>query len=487
MKKITIDIDDTNSLDGILNSQKFKEAEHIIIKGTSEEGLFKFVNINKTHFVKVLDLSKTCFLIQGYLFKNHLHQIDFLGNLREIILPENLEILKTGTIGLTYNLQKITFPKNLKKIEHHAIEAPKLKNATIPDTVEVIEDSAFSNCEKLTEINIPKNVKKLHSPFDWCFKVKQINLAPENPNFKIIKGAIFSPDGKKLICVPPALCENYKIPFGTEVLESGCFDSFAGKSVVIPESVKTIKQGTFKNCLKLETVLIPDSVVEMGYHSFMQCDKLKNLRLSEQIVNINEPFFYNCGNVKTITLPEKLEYIKSDILSDLYSLNKIIISPNNPNYSTYNGALYTKDMKRLIDIPRGKAEKLKLYEGVEVVSGGLFWAQETLKEFKFPDSVKIVETRFFDRCRKLEKITFGSQIEEISFDAFHDCDMLKTFVVPAEKPPKIIKQEKRSPLDHVAFWVEFDFKRMTVYVPKNAVEKYRNADFWKDAEIKEME
>ncbi len=357
MKKITIDIDDTNSLDGILNSQKFKEAEHIIIKGTSEEGLFKFVNINKTHFVKVLDLSKTCFLIQGYLFKNHLHQIDFLGNLREIILPENLEILKTGTIGLTYNLQKITFPKNLKKIEHHAIEAPKLKNATIPDTVEVIEDSEFSNCEKLTEINIPKNVKKLHSPFDWCFKVKQINLAPENPNFKIIKGAIFSPDGKKLICVPPALCENYKIPFGTEVLESGCFDSFAGKSVVIPESVKTIKHGAFKNCLKLETVLIPDSVVEMDNFCFMQCDKLKNIRLSEKIVNIDKSFFYNCGNVKTITLPEKLEFIKSGSLSGLYALNKIIISPNNPNFSTYNGALYTKDMKRLIEIPSGKAEK----------------------------------------------------------------------------------------------------------------------------------
>ena len=359
MKKITIDIDDTNSLDEILNSQEFKEANHISIKGTSEDGLFKVLNSNKCEAVKVLDLSKTCFLIQSRFFGNPLHRIEFLGNLREIILPENLETLKTGSIHCVDNLQKITFPKNLKKIEHHAIEAAKLKNATIPDSVEVIEDSAFSNCEKLTEINIPKNVKKLHSPFDWCLKVKKINLSPENKNFKIINNAIFSADGKNLICVPPALSENYEIPFGTGVLESGCFDSFQGKSVVIPESVKTIKHGAFKNCLKLETVLIPDSVVEMDNFCFMQCDKLKNIRLSEKIVNIDKSFFYNCGNVKTITLPEKLEFIKSGSLSGLYALNKIIISPNNPNYSTYNGALYTKDMKRLIEIPSGKAEKLK--------------------------------------------------------------------------------------------------------------------------------
>lgn len=97
----------------------------------------------------------------------------------------------------------------------------------------------------------------------------------------------------------------------------------------------------------------------MDNFCYMQCDKLKNIRLSEKIVNINKSFFYNCGNVKTITLPEKLEFIKSGSLSGLYALNKIIISPNNPNYSTYNGALYTKDMKRLIEIPSGKAEKLK--------------------------------------------------------------------------------------------------------------------------------
>ena len=124
------------------------------------------------------------------------------------------------------------------------------------------------------------------------------------------------------------------------------------------------------------------------------------------------------------------------------SVEEVLVSSENPNYSSFGGLLYSKDCKTLIACPGG-FEKTSLefnkYNDPQRVgsSTALLAAQlQTIKRDAFrncsgirgivlPDRLQTVERNAFSGCTALRAVTLPSSLESISYDAFENCNQLQ--------------------------------------------------------------
>ena len=68
-------------------------------------------------------------------------------------------------------------------------------------------------------------------------------------------------------------------------------------SLILPNSISSIEDETFKNCSKLSFVQIPDGVNTIGKNAFEWCQSLKALSIPRNITKIGENAFYKAYGV----------------------------------------------------------------------------------------------------------------------------------------------------------------------------------------------
>ena len=71
-------------------------------------------------------------------------------------------------------------------------------------------------------------------------------------------------------------------------------------SVIIPEGVTSIGEGTFCGCDSLTSVIIPEGVTEIGGLTFRKCTSLESVSLPKSLKKIGSRVFSNSG-VETVT------------------------------------------------------------------------------------------------------------------------------------------------------------------------------------------
>ena len=54
------------------------------------------------------------------------------------------------------------------------------------------------------------------------------------------------------------------------------------KSVVLPDTLKTIGRMAFYNCPSLTSIFIPDSVEEIGHSAFLYCENMQSIRFGNR-------------------------------------------------------------------------------------------------------------------------------------------------------------------------------------------------------------
>ncbi len=134
-------------------------------------------------------------------------------------------------------------------------------------------------------------------------------------------GVKYSPDGLRLLKATKELSGVYAIKQGTTVvcdkafMESvwrpgnSCFKFRSLKSIIIPNSVKSIGHYAFWGCASLKSITIPVGVVCIGCGAFGNCSSLTRIEIPNGVNGINSFTFNGCGSLESVIIPDSVTSI----------------------------------------------------------------------------------------------------------------------------------------------------------------------------------
>lgn len=155
------------------------------------------------------------------------------------------------------------------------------------------------------------------------------------------------------------------------------------------------------------------------------------------------------GPVTSITIPQTILNLNSGMLMSGDDLTTIIIHPDNPNYQSVDGVVFSKDQTTLVFYPSGK--------------GG---------EYVIPNTVTTIGDQAFSGNRKLSAVTIPSSVTTINLQAFSDCSALSKVSVKQSTPLVLSATE--------LIFSNVNKEICILEVPVGAKAAYQAAEVWKD-------
>lgn len=100
------------------------------------------------------------------------------------------------------------------------------------------------------------------------------------------------------------------------------------KTVILPDTVKSVGKNAFAGCAGISEIVIPDSVETIGEGAFSDCYNLKKITLPMGLEKIEAGTFTDCSYLSEIDIPFTVTEIGTEAFKNCYSLEKIKISKN---------------------------------------------------------------------------------------------------------------------------------------------------------------
>lgn len=216
------------------------------------------------------------------------------------------------------------------------------------------------------------------------------------------QGGVYSPDRKVLVRGPQD-CAHYTILDGTEELAKHAFHSCEKLvSVVMPDSVRTMRAGVFSHCTALETCVLSNSLTELAMSTFFACTSLKEVSLPPTIEELGAAAFHHCAALKQVEIPLSVKSIKAPAFSGC-SCEILLVSDY---YRVIGKALYADKFRRLMHCPTDATE------------------------FIVSETVCHIERNTFTFCEKLQQITILPTLLTVDGSAITACPQLKRILIP---------------------------------------------------------
>jgi hypothetical protein len=203
------------------------------------------------------------------------------------------------------------------------------------------------------------------------------------------------------------------------------------KEIILPDGITYIPKEQFSGNTNLERVVIPGSVRVIREHAFHHCLKLKNIEIPEGVVTIEEGAFTDCKRLQKVTLPDSLRKIGWYAFSNCVKLETINIPEGvdefGPGTFGYCSSLSSVKLPESLTIIRAE----EAYPYLEEY--GPFEKCKSLKSITIPQNVMDIGYRAFAYCTSLESIEIRGNVDNIHINAFRDCPVKSFWVMKGIK------------------------------------------------------
>lgn len=304
-----------------------------------------------------------------------------------------------------------------------------LKNVILPETLEIIEAEAFRSCANLEAMDIPEKTAYIgESAFRDCVKLQR--LAIRNGLIKIGERAFENCPRLTEISLPDDLAEIYGSVF------NGCKSL---KNIKLPAGLTVIGENAFADCVSLEKIDLPEEIIKIDDLVFSGCIKLKEVNIPNGIKKIGKAAFKNCRALTEMTIPQSVIYLSTDLFKGCDSLRTIKVDPKNKHYKSEpnkrdgnDHVLFNKSKSMIIAYPASSREvQYDIPDSVTVVSDWTFSECKKLNRITIPDSVEEIGEGAFCNCKLLDELEIPDSVEIIDDCAFRGCESLERIIIPS--------------------------------------------------------
>lgn len=237
------------------------------------------------------------------------------------------------------------------------------------------------------------------------------------------------------------------IPDGvTEIGEAAFREADFIRYVCVPESVTSIGESAFAYCQSLESIDLPDGLETIGQKAFFCCEKLVIYELPYCLNTIGDFAFSFCASLTSIDLSKNIVEIGLCAFGHCDSLKMVNIDPENEEYLSWDGILYSTDKTKLMLYPAGRdmynVKYLKsvrcigfsafsgtdicsiTLENITIIDCGAFNFCSNLYSISLPDCLTTIGAFAFSCCEELQDITLPDSLTKIGDYAFSECKKL---------------------------------------------------------------
>ena len=416
--------------------------------------------------------------IGSYAFSN-------CKGLKKINIPDSVITMGKGAFSSdnnSMNISELHIGSGLKAIPEETFKnCNQLTSVIVPNTVERIGSRAFSDCNKLTEITLPfvgasrdatgyscsfgyifdysdysykessyfdgdfapgygykaGGTTTYGSPYYYSFSVpsslKTVTITDAD---QIGKGAFHQCTNVSMIVLNDGITSIGDYAFYNNPWYNNSTDEFVTigdnvlikyngtkSSVTIPDTVKHIAGGVFKNNGKISEVILPNELLSIGDNAF-KGTALSTVTIPRSVTKIGTNAFPSCN----------LKVYQPSAGYDYNSSNKTVL---NDSYTKGNDTFYyiikSDDTAEIIGCETTSTELTVPEEidghTVSAIGDYGFAKCATLKSITIPKNIKTIGKYAFDGCTGLINATIPTTVSSVDDYAFNNCTGLKNVTI----------------------------------------------------------
>ncbi len=180
---------------------------------------------------------------------------------------------------------------------------------------------------------------------------------------------------------------------------------------------------------KIENISISHGITKIGKYAFCFCN-FSSVNIPSSVTRIEEDAFWGCDNLTSVWIPNSVSYLDTQAFIYCDKLSAINVSSDNPNYTSVNGVVFSKDKTTLYLFPSGKDGYYSIPEHVTCIGYNAFYTS-IVSTVYIPNTVREIEKGAFSFCKKLNNITLPKSISIIKASTFFYCLSLESITIPS--------------------------------------------------------
>ena len=292
-----------------------------------------------------------------------------------------------------------------------------------------------------------KDLKKIEIPDKVTFEATQYY---ENSKYDVVAIA----DTAFVKCEK---LEEITIPNSVKNIGRGAFKECTElyKDVKLPDSLTVLSDSLFYNCKNLQKIQM-GAVEEIGASAFNECTGLSLSTLPTTVQKVGSLAFCNCRNLTEITIPASVEKFADKVFLGCDALKEVTFDTNCkldtlPAYTFQN----CYNLKKYMLAPTMK-----------LIEEGAFMNCRSLDMVKIPESIGRIKERAFIGCSGITEVVIPESVKALGAQAFKGCTKIRYVIMDSDTPPSAIK----------TLFDDDIYSKDTLYVPNGAKESYSNGE-----------